>query len=101
MMVAVLRQIDDAAQQITGDSGEQKDAVQMKVQEAVKEPGTEETVQPEQEEPEKLEKPRFIKNPLPLPKKHVHKEMDYQYPVEEKDMKFDVEVDDNDDFDVQ
>lgn len=46
-------------------------------------------------------KPRFIENPLPLPKKHVKKEMDYQYPVEDKDMKYDVEVDEKDDFDIQ
>lgn len=46
-------------------------------------------------------KPRFIENPLPLPKKHVKKEMDYQYPVEDKDMKYDVEVDETDDFDIQ
>lgn len=45
-------------------------------------------------------KPRFIENPLPLPKKHVKKEMDYQYPVEEKDMKYDVDVPEQDDFDI-
>jgi hypothetical protein len=43
---------------------------------------------------------RYIENPLPLPKKHVKKEMDYQYPVEDKDMKYDVEVDDGDDYDI-
>jgi hypothetical protein len=42
----------------------------------------------------------FLANPLPLPKKHVKKEMDYEYPVEEKDMKYDVEVDDSDDYDI-
>ena len=46
-------------------------------------------------------KPRFIENPLPLPKKHVAREMDYQYDIEEKDMKYDVEVPDDDDFDLQ
>lgn len=46
-------------------------------------------------------KPRYIENPLPLPKKHVAREMDYQYAVEEKDMKYDVEVPSNDDFDVK
>lgn len=58
--------------------------------------------EPEQmEEPEKTEeKPRYFENPLPLPKKHVKREMDYQYPVEEKDMKYDVEVSENDDFDI-
>jgi hypothetical protein len=30
----------------------------------------------------------------------VKKEMDYQYPVEDKDMKYDVEVDDGDDYDI-
>lgn len=64
----------------------------------------EEAVVPEESKPQeqRLEepKPRYIENPLPLPKKHVKKEMDYQYPVEEKDMKYDVEVSDHDDFDV-
>ena len=46
-------------------------------------------------------KPRFIENPLPLPKKHVKKEMDYQYPVEESQMKYDIEVDEKDDFDLK
>lgn len=44
---------------------------------------------------------RYIENPLPLPKKHVAKEMDYQYDIAESDMKYDVEVSENDDFDVQ
>jgi uncharacterized membrane protein YphA (DoxX/SURF4 family) len=42
----------------------------------------------------------YIENPLPLPKKHVKKEMDYQYPVADADMKYDVEVDDADDYDI-
>ncbi|MBD5525255.1 MAG: hypothetical protein HDR04_12710 [Lachnospiraceae bacterium] len=49
---------------------------------------------------EELKKPRYIENPLPLPKKHVKREMDYQYPVEEKDMKYDINVPDHDDFDI-
>lgn len=49
---------------------------------------------------DEAEKPRFIENPLPLPKKHVKREMDYEYPVAEEDMKFDIEVDDADDFDI-
>ena len=31
----------------------------------------------------------------------LEKEMDYQYPIEDKDMKYDVEVDETDDFDIQ
>lgn len=50
---------------------------------------------------EAKEKPRFIENPLPLPKKHVKREMDYQYSVEDKDLNYDVEVSENDDYDLQ
>ncbi|MCH5262244.1 MAG: hypothetical protein J1F42_04970 [Lachnospiraceae bacterium] len=46
-------------------------------------------------------RPRFIENPLPLPKKHVAREMDYQYDVADKDMKYDLFVSDNDDFDIK
>lgn len=43
--------------------------------------------------------PRFIENPLPLPKKHEKKEMDYQYEISEDKMNFDVEIKENDDYD--
>ena len=46
-------------------------------------------------------KPRYIENPLPLPKKHVAREMDYQYDVADKDMKYDLFVPENDDFDIK
>ncbi|MCM1087896.1 MAG: hypothetical protein NC419_07040 [Muribaculaceae bacterium] len=45
-------------------------------------------------------KPRFLENPLPLPKKHVKKEMDYQYKVTEEQMKFDIDVREDDDFEI-
>ena len=45
-------------------------------------------------------KPRFIENPLPLPKKHVKKTMDYAFVPENTQMKFDVEISESDDFDV-
>jgi len=51
------------------------------------------------EEPEK-EKPRFLENPLPLPKKHVRKTMEYAFVPENSQMKYDVEVKDTDDYDV-
>lgn len=50
---------------------------------------------------EPVQKPRFIENPLPLPKKHVKKEMDYQYQVPEEKMKYDVEVSQQDDYDIE
>lgn len=43
----------------------------------------------------------FIENPLPLPKRHVRRDMDFLYEVEEKDMKYDVEVSPDDDFDIK
>lgn len=45
-----------------------------------------------------VQKPRFLENPLPLPKKHVKKEMDYDYPVAPELMHFDLETADGDDF---
>lgn len=44
--------------------------------------------------------PRFLENPLPLPKKHEKKEMDYQYEIAADKMKFDIEIKENDDFDI-
>lgn len=42
----------------------------------------------------------YIANPLPLPKKHVKKELNYQREVEMDQMKYDIEVLDQDDFDI-
>ncbi|MCM1173877.1 MAG: hypothetical protein NC341_02370 [Blautia sp.] len=47
------------------------------------------------------QKPRFLENPLPQPKRHEKRTMDYQYEVREEQMKFDIEVKDNDDFDIE
>ena len=52
------------------------------------------------EESEKTETVKLIENPLPLPKRHEKREMDYQYQVTEDKMKFDVEISDRDDFDI-
>lgn len=57
--------------------------------------------EPEKFEPEKFEpeKPivKLIENPLPVPKKHVAKELDYD--ITEVDDDYDYPVDDDDDFD--
>ncbi len=42
---------------------------------------------------------KLIENPLPLPKKHIKREMDYDRIVEWEKMKFDIPVDEADDFD--
>ena len=60
----------------------------------------EETPEEQQQAEEPVKKTRYIKNPLPLPKKHVRRQMDYQYTVDDKDMNYDVEVGDDDDFDL-
>lgn len=44
---------------------------------------------------------KFIKNPLPGPKKHVRKEMDYDLDVPESRMHYDIDILPNDDFDVE
>lgn len=41
----------------------------------------------------------YIENPLPVPKKHVRREMDYGYAVPENQMHYDVPVAENDNFD--
>lgn len=49
----------------------------------------------------KAEEPiKYIENPLPLPKKHVRREMDYDYQVADNKMKFDIEISDEDEFDI-
>lgn len=51
------------------------------------------------ESTETEEKPRWIENPLPLPKKHIKKALEYRYEVSEEHMKYDIEVSATDDFD--
>ena len=44
-----------------------------------------------------------IHNPLPVPEKRPHEEMDYDFPLRddpEKEDDFDIEIDENDDFDL-
>lgn len=47
---------------------------------------------------EEEKKVKLIENPLPLPKKHVRKKMDFE--LDEKLDDFDFEINENDDFDV-
>ena len=55
---------------------------------------------PEPTEGEKEKKTRFIENPLPLPKRHARKAMDYAIVPKENEMKYDVSVSDSDDYDI-
>ncbi len=43
---------------------------------------------------------KFIENPLPLPKKHVKKDMDYAVEVLSEQMDYDISPKENDDFDI-
>ncbi len=43
---------------------------------------------------------QLIDNPLPLPKKHVKKELNYKVQPQDEMMCFDIEVSENDDFDL-
>ena len=43
---------------------------------------------------------KYIENPLPLPKKHEPKTLDYRINDFAQDFDFDIEVADDDDFDI-
>ena len=43
----------------------------------------------------------YLDNPLPVPKRHVRKEMNYAFEPEPDKMYYDVAVDEDDDFDLQ
>lgn len=43
---------------------------------------------------------KLIENPLPLPKKHARRIPDYGFIPDESQMKYDIEVDERDDFDI-
>jgi len=47
------------------------------------------------------QKPRFLENPLPGPKKHVKKNMDYAFIPDNSKMNYDVRVADSDDYDLK
>lgn len=82
----------------------QKDsAVRKEILENLQKEQTVETAERTVETPSKNpqeKKINYIENPLPLPKKHEKKTMGYQRRVGTRQMKFDIEVPDDDDFDI-
>lgn len=56
-------------------------------------------VVPDMQEKSEGKKKNYIENPLPLPKKHVKKTMDYQTELFDK-MDFDIDISESDDFDI-
>ena len=73
----------------TASAGAKETVQEKKKQEEPQQPGQEEPAKPVQ----------YIENPMPLPKKHVKKTMDYPFIPDASQMHFDIEVDPNDNFD--
>lgn len=82
------------------DAGETQGAehVQEEVSEVQAEQESEIYQKPPQELAESTKKVKFLENPLPVPKKHVKKDMGFD--LEDCKMGFDIEIDKNDDFDI-
>lgn len=90
------------AQKEVTEERQKKAQTEVKAQgEAQKEAQAEVREEAQQEDQGTGEKVRLIENPLPLPRKHVKKAMDYKIDVSEEQMKYDREVPENDDFDLQ
>ncbi len=53
------------------------------------------------ESPVKREVPKFFETPLPMPKKHVKKTLDYTFEPSPELMKYDIEISPDDDFDIK
>lgn len=49
---------------------------------------------------EPVKKVEFIENVLPIPKKHVKKSFDYKFETSEDMLKYDIDISDDDDFDI-
>ena len=71
----------------------------LKVQDLETEELPEEETIPSPEETEEADTIQFIENPLPLPKKHVPKVLDYKLNSDDGDFDYDYPVADDDDFD--
>lgn len=80
---AVLQELE--VEEIFDDAPEQKPVEEM------------ESVTEKKPEPEKI---KFIENPLPLPKKHQKKEMDFDREIGGRELAFDVDISAEDDFDI-
>ncbi len=63
-------------------------------------PVIEEIGEDDEMEEEKPVKVKLLDNPLPLPKKHVKREMDYGVAITNQELDYDVTIKDDDDFDI-
>lgn len=89
---ALLKNQIDAEQsesgEVTAEVNEQK----------AKEVAPLEVAAPQEETPPVVQ---FIENPLPLPKKHVKKNLDYAFQPDFEDMDYDIKVSEQDDYDLK
>lgn len=66
-------------------------------------PGTDSVAETDSAVGKKAEKPlpgQPLPNPLAVPKKHVKREPDYAFSVSDEKMTFDIDIDDQDDYDI-
>ncbi len=80
------------------DLADRKEILVSAQEEQLTEP-VEQTAEKPLEQPQE-KKINYIENPLPLPKKHEKRTMGYQKRVGTRQMKYDIEVSDDDDFDI-
>lgn len=87
---------EDVAEEPESEEVEEKPELKKEVEEK---PEVKEELKPETAIPKSFVP---IPNPLPLPKQHVHKEMDYGLEVEEAQMHYDLEqIPEDDDYDLK
>ena len=65
------------------------------------EPKTEEAKTEEAKTEEPKKEIKFLDNPLPVPKKHVKKSIDYAFEPDADMMKYDIDISTDDDFDIK
>lgn len=92
-------------QELEEEKGQESEREEEKQRGPEPEEGKEQESEPEEGKApgkqEPVQKPvQMIENPLPLPRKHVRKKMDYGMAVPDGQDDFDYEVDDGDDFDI-
>lgn len=90
-----------AEEESAGEESAEEESVEEVSAEEVQPESEEEKADPEvYEDIGEEEEIQLIPNPLPLPKKREKQGMDYPLQLTEEEMKYDIEVDENDDYDI-
>ncbi len=99
-------QMQEETEEISAEEPEQSAMSEENVTEEALENMVTEIIETVEDIPEKevtqevITEIQYIENPLPLPKKHVKKTMDYGFEISDEQMGFDIEIGDEDDFDL-